>query len=1113
MDARQFLSVYRAMVMAREIDRLEQQLTSRGEAFFHVAGAGHEASAGLVLHLIGSDWLHCHYRDKALMLARGLTPKAFFDALYCKDASHSRGRQMSAHMSDRHLRILSIVGPVGNSALQSVGVAATVKDQPTRPLVVCSVGDGTTQEGEYIEALAEAAREHVPVLFLVEDNHWAISTPTRGRTFYSISGRKLDEFHGIPLRRVDGRDTIATTNLLGDVVATIREERGPQIVILDVERLTNHTNADDQSLYRSQEDLRHARQTGDPIPRLEANLIRLGVPQEELDQIRGEVVQEVAEAERQAAEGEDPRPMFTAKRPLPVELTHPSQERRGDRSAEGSLTMRDALRDVLRHHLEHDGTVTLFGEDIEDPKGDVFGVTRGLSRDFPGRVCNSPLSESTIVGVSVGRALAGGRPVAFLQFADFLPLAYNQIISELGSMFWRTDGHWQAPVIVMVPCGGYRPGLGPFHGQTLESLIVHTPGVDVFMPSTAADAAGLLNAVFRSQRPTVFFYSKSLLNDPAVATSSDVTDHFVPIGPCRRVRGGRDLTLVGWGNAVRLCQRAADELEKAGIEAEILDLRTLCPWDSQAVIESAEKTAHLIVVHEDNHTCGLGGEILATVAEKARVPVAMRRVTRPDTFIPCNFENQIEVLPSLKRVLASAAELLDLDLKWIPPESSDSGIVAIEAIGSGPSDETVIVTELTAAVGDTIQRGDAVASLEASKSVFELTSPVSGTIVEVVATEGETVPVGAPLFRVRCSETSRRKKPVAKENPGTPILERRPTAERLRVPRQTTTPRHFDVGMSLIATACGSRLISNDDLLRAGHTDGSVIRSGEDIVRRTGIETRHWIAPGEDAIELSVRACRQVLEQQQLHPNDVDVVICSTTSPNAVAPSMACQILDRLSRDCEGSYSQAYDIHAACSGYLYALQAGFDYLQNDPNGRVLVVTTEVLSPLLNPDDFDTVVLFSDAASATILYGENHLDHAAVRLFRPELSAKGDMDAALSVPLLNSGFIQMKGRRVFTEAVRTMVFSLNRVCQREGLRVRDLDLIVPHQANQRILDAIQCRVEPKVFSNIRYHGNTSSTSIPLCLAELLPEIRTRQRLGLCAFGGGFTFGAGILQAIA
>jgi 2-oxoisovalerate dehydrogenase E1 component len=1106
MNQRTLLTIYRAMLTARQIDKVSQEITQRGEAFFHLSGAGHEASAALAPHLTGDDWLHCHYRDQALLLARGLPVRSFFDSLLCKDRSSSRGRRMSAFFSDPKLKILSMVTPTGNNALQAVGVAAAVKDRESHPIVLCSNGDGTTQQGEVLEAIGEAVRDALPVLFLIQDNRWAISTTTRGRTFYSLPGGEADSFCGLPIQRVDGRDAVNSLVQFGDIVQQMRADRTPQIVVFEVERLGSHTNADDHRIYRSEVDIRRAAETGDPIVRLECELLADGCGQDLLEQIRREVEHEVAAAEAESAAASDPAPERIAKRPIHVELKHPSYEVRGD-EAQRSLTMGHTIREVLKHQLEHDSRVFLCGEDIEDPKGDVFGVTKGLSTQFGGRVCNSPLSESTIIGASIGRALAGQKPVAFIQFADFLPLAYNQLTSELANMHWRTDGAWHAPVVVMAACGAYRPGLGPYHAQTFESVMSHTPGLDVFMPSTATDAAGMLNAAFRSERPTLFLYPKAMLNDAARATSPDVEKRFVPIGTARKVRAGRDITFVAWGNAIPLCERAADDLERAGVEVEIVDLRSLSPWDEKMVLASAEKTSRLIVVHEDNHTCGFGSEVIATVAEKSRFPVSMRRVTRSDTFIPCNFVNQIEVLPSYQRVLATAAALLDFDLTWEHPVEPEDGVFDLPAIGSAPSDETVTIVEYLVRPDAHVNRDDAVAVVEAAKSVFEITTPVSGEVRELLVEPGASIAVGKPLLRIQTDEAVAPKKAVVFEDPGEPVLVRRRPEERLPLPTRIANHRAFDVGVSAVDAITGSRVVSNRELL-SPTTD----MTPEDIVRLTGIESRNWIDGEETAIDMAVRASLTALEREELMVDELDLVICSTTSPTSVTPSMACQVLNGLVRGKSGAMLQAYDINAACSGYLYAFQTGYDFLQSKPDGRVLVVTTEVLSPLLNRDDFDTAILFGDAASATILYGESHFERAKGKLFRPELSAKGEDGSTLMVPFRDAGFIQMQGRKVFSEAVRSMIASLNRVCQREGMGMNDLNMIVPHQANQRILDAIQNRVDPSVYSNIRRFGNTSSTSIPLCLSEVLPNAKQGERLGLCAFGGGFTFGASILETV-
>ena len=1105
MDRNGLLTLYRSMLIARGVDRIEHELTSRGEAFFHLSGAGHEGTAVLANHLTQSDWLHCHYRDRALLVARGLSPRTFFDTLLCNEFSPGSGRRMSAFFNDPELHILSMVTPTGNNALQAVGAAAAIKQPEDTPIVYCGVGDGTTQQGEWLEAVGEAVRSKLPVLFMVQDNKWAISTTTQGKTFYSLpDGTEATEFFGLPIHYIDGTDVVTADQQIGTIIAEMRKTSQPALVVFQVERLTSHTNADDQTVYRDADDIEEAKLSGDPILSTRQQLLSMGLTSAELDLIQTQVNDQLAAAEQEALDAGTPLASMDAGRQHPVELTHPSKEKAGVDDLP-QLNMKDAIREVLKNHLLDNATVTLYGEDIEDPKGDVFGVTKGLSTRFPGRVMNSPLSESTIVGAAIGRAMVGERPVAFIQFADFMPTAYNQIVNELATIHWRTDGQTSVPVIVMIACGGYRPGLGPYHAQTHESVMAHCPGVDVVMPSTAHDAAGLLNAAFESKRPTVFFYPKTLLNDSEQTTSDNVDDQFVPLGVARKTRSGRDITFVAWGNTVAVCEKTADALEQAGIESEVIDLRSLTPWDQQLVLSSAEKTARLVVVHEDNHTCGLGSEIVATVAENANVPIAVRRVTRPDTFIPCNFENQVDVLPGFKRTLTVAAELLDLDLAWEEAPEKEVGVEFIQAIGSGPADEAVEIVEILIESGESLECGDPVASVEATKSVFDITSPVDGVVTEILCQAGDNVRVGAPMVKL-ATDASLRPKPITEEQHGTPILTRRKSENTIVLAHSLPERRAFEVGLSHVQYNEGSKLITNEFLLSE-----NAEMTSEDIIRRTGIRQRYWVDQNEDAISMAVGSCQKVLEQEGLLIDDIDLLICSTTSPMSMTPSMACRILNGLSTG-KDTMIQAYDISAACSGYLYALQSGYDFLQSTPNGRVLITTAEVLSPLLDLEDFDTSILFGDAATATVLYGESHVEKSAAKLHRPELSAKGEDGTTLSVPLRNSGFIQMKGRRVFQEAVRCMMNSLNRVCTRDELQVEELDLVVPHQANQRIIDAIQHRISPTVFSNIAQHGNTSSSTIPLCLSEVLPAAQQDQTIGLCAFGGGFTFGAGIIKTL-
>ncbi|TVQ21854.1 MAG: beta-ketoacyl-ACP synthase 3 [Spirochaetaceae bacterium] len=1122
-------TLYNQMVTAREMDRIEEEYTGRGEAFFHVSGAGHEASATLNAHLIPDDWLHVHYRDKALMIARGIEPRMFFMSLFNKDGSHSRGRQMNAHMSAPELKILSLVGPVGNSALQAAGVASVVKDQPARPIVLCGLGDGMTQQGEVLEAIGHAVREDLPVLFMVQDNAFAISTKTAGKTFYSTPRGESDEFYTLPVHRIDGRDPIASRDALGAVVAQMRSDRRPAIVVFNVDRLSNHTNADDQRMYRTAEEIAHVRDTGDPILVLRNHLLQSGVTPEELEQLRDRIEQELRATARQVQRSAEPQPTSTAVKPLPDRLTDPASEytgavstNRGERSngqsanGSGELTMLEAIREVLNARLASDERVQLFGEDLEDPKGDVFGITRGLTDKYGRRIMNSPLAEATILGVTVGQALAGKRPVAFLQFADFLPIAYNQIFAELGSMYWRTDGGWQVPVIVMVTCGGYRPGLGPFHASSMEGIAAHTPGIDVFMPSTAGDAAGLLNAAFESGRPTIFFYPKNCLNDRSATTSRDVEKQLVPIGISRTVRAGDDITLVGWGNTIRLCKQTAAALEAAGVSAEVIDLRSLVPWDIPRVVESVTRTGRLLVAHEDNHTAGMGAEVVATVSEHISAPIVARRVTRGDTYVPCNFANQLEILPSYKRILETAVDMLGGSVSWKLPEDSASGIQTVDAIGASPSDESVTVISWHIAAGNQISEGDMVAELEADKAAFDFKSSVSGRVEALLCDEGDTVKVGAPLFQVRTAEGEVSLKPVTREEPGEPVISllASPTRHAAAAHQENRTTGHREpgtlvAGIAGIATSLGSRTVSNEEIAAMCPT-----WTPDDIVKRTGIESRRWVSDGENALTLATAAVRGVLARQELSLDEIDLLVCSTGTPLYTTPAMATLIQNQIAggRD---TGTAAYDISAACSGYLYGLQIAYDYLQSKPDHRVLLVTTEALSPKLDTSDPDTAPIFGDAATATVIVGSDHASDARFKVFRSALGAQGESGEALCVPITDGEHISMDGPTVYQVAVKSMIAMLQSACVDAGIGLERLDLIVPHQANQRIINAVRQRMKvehDQVYSNIRHRGNTSSSTIPLCLAEILETSTPGRLIGLTAFGGGFTYAGGVIESL-
>ncbi len=1116
-------ALYRPMRTAQAVDRIEQELCAAGEAFFQIAGLGHEAAAALNLFLRPQDWLHPHYRDKALMLARGVTPKDFFDSVLTNADSYSAGRQMCCFMASRELNLPSTVIPVGNNALQAVGIAMQVKDNPDRPVVICGLGDGTTQQGEVMEAMAEAARSQLPVLFWIEDNELAISTDTTGQTFYNFPGSEGQPFWGMDIHRFDGRHILPELSRIGALVEEVRSSRGPRIGVMRVDRLCSHSNADDQRIYRSTETIEQLGEVSNAVTNLRNALIEAGVDGAKLDEVDEQVERGCREAVDKSRRIGDPEPCATASAPLPVEVSPDADEYLGDASVSGddAITMIDAMRRVLRDKLATDGRVTLLGQDIEDPKGDVFGVTKGLSTDFPGRVVNAPLAESTIIGTSIGRALAGGRPVGFIQFADFLPTGIGQLMNELGSIHWRTHGQFDAPVILMITCGAYRPGLGPFHAQTLESTLAHIPGVDVMMPSSASDAAAMLNAAFKSNRPTVFLYPKVCLNDraPWKLTSPDVEKHLTPVGTARTLHEGEDLTLVTWGSTVTIGMGVAEMLGTVGVGVDLIDLRCISPWDKTKIVASVKKTGRLLVVHEDNLTGGFGGEIIASAVEQLGQGVQARRVTRAHTWVPCNYTNQLEVLPSYRRTLTTACGMLGLDIAWpthVHTEEGDDSIELVEAQGSSPADQEVMVSVWNVAVGDTVTTGQIIADMEADKATFEFGSPCDGTVVEILVEADEKVPVGTPVIKIKTAAAAGEAKVVkrqTREDLGHPVISKpgdlKPTPG---FDTTAATGQKVRVYLSPIHIAEGRERLTNTVLQQRFPE-----YSAEDIVKRTGIESRPILARNQSALSIGVEAARAALEAEGLTLDDLTGIVCHTTTPPLNTPSMACMILRELDPEAKHEL-MVYDVNAACSGWLYALDTAYHTILTQPHKAVLVVTTEALSRVVDPEDFGTVILFGDAATATIVRGctsdkpEMNSGGQAMVLERPVLSGKADPGDILTVAFQGQGHIHMDGKSVYTEAVRAMTKMLKQAFDESGIPMENVDWLVPHQANRRIFESVQKRLkvpDEKVIDLIAQHGNTSSSSIPLSIAKSAHRFSKGDTIGLCAFGGGFTFGAAVM----
>ena len=530
------------------------------------------------------------------------------------------------------------------------------------------------------------------------------------------------------------------------------------------------------------------------------------------------------------------------------------------------------------------------------------------------------------------------------------------------------------------------------------------------------------------------------------------------------------------------------------------------------MLESVAKTHRLLVVHEDNATAGFGAEVVATVAEKSRQPVQCARLAREDVFIAYHFARQLEVLPSLKRVVETIARMLKMEVTWEQIAETDQDHFLVEALGASPADETVDVVEWTVAPGDAVSPGTILGVLEASKATMDLECPVVGVVEDILVPPESTVKVGTPILKVRLQNPARSKKPVSREDPGIPVFARHRTSPSLAGRGHVLYERRRNLfaGLASVCVAAGSRHVDNEEIVSRFPK-----HSAEEVLRLTGIESRVRLDDGETPLSLATAASEEALSKAGMTVADLDLLICATGTPVHASPSLGCMILGQLLGGKKELQIPAYDLSAACSGYLYGLLAAYDFLFAKPEGRVLLVTSEALSQKTDENDFHTAPLFGDAATASVLMGGAHLAHCRAWLYRPVIGAKPDVGAHLTVPLgfRQAPYVRMKGHRIFQEAVINMIAILRKACHAAAIPVEELDCIVPHQANQRIIDAIKERLPiapDRVYSNIRNIGNTSSSSIPLCLPAVLETSKPGERIGMCAFGGGYTFGAGILE---
>ncbi len=663
-EAADLVAVFRTMLISRRLDQKMLTLLKQGKGFFHIGSSGHEAAQAAVAMYArpGHDWFCTYYRDLCTALSLGMTSREVLLAHLAKrDDPNSGGRQMAEHFGSREKHIMTTSSSVGAQFLPALGFGMAVLRTGGDAFVYCSCGEGATSQGGFHEALNWAARMQAPVLFFVQDNKYAISVPSHDQTAGGTAYKLARGYEGLARVRVDGTDFFKTASVARAAIDHIRAGHGPFCLVADVVRLLPHSSSDDHAKYRSEEELEKDRQV-DPIARMEMQLVEAGILDEErINEIRNEVTAQVDKDTRWAESQPDPDPETATTHVFFEGVLDLEYEARDSTWKEEPIVMVDAINHALVEEMERNERVVVYGEDVAGNKGGVFTATRNLTSLFGEDRCfNSPLAEESIVGTAVGLAAAGYKPVIEIQFADYIWPAMQQLRNQVAPFRYRSNGDWECPMVIRVPCGGYIHG-GLCHSQNIEATFGHIPGYKIAMPSNATDAKGLLKAAIRMRDPVLFLEHKALYRAAAARTPEPHPEYLLPFGKAAIVREGSDLTVVTYGMMVHKAMNAAKTLEKEDRSIEVIDIRTMVPLDSETIIRSVRKTSRVLVVYEDHEFAGFGAEIASQIADQAFevLDAPVKRLAGKFSWIPFADPLERAVLPQDADVLNAMREVLD----------------------------------------------------------------------------------------------------------------------------------------------------------------------------------------------------------------------------------------------------------------------------------------------------------------------------------------------------------------------------------------------------------------------------------------------------------------------
>lgn len=662
----ELMNALRLMILSRTIDHKVMNLIKQGKAHFHIAGAGHEAiqvACGLAMKK-RIDWAFPYYRDMCFSLTVGVKPEDVLLSFLAKeDDPFTGGRQMPCHWASKEFNIPTQSSPTGTQFLQAVGAALSLRKQGINGVVYASSGEGTTSEGEFHEAVNWAAREKLPVVFVIQNNKWAISVPVENQTAGKNASvlEMMKGYENLLRLEVDGTDFLQSHAIAQSAFKYARNGNGPVLIEAHVVRLFSHSSSDDQKKYRPQDSLQKDLQK-DPIELFSNLLIKKEILTEQsLNEFKKEIQNHVNEAADWALKQPDPKAESAVRFVLDESGKRESLEYEKLTNEGKPIVMVDAINHALREEMQRNDKIYLFGEDVADGKGGVFSATKGLSTLFGNeRVFNSPLAEASIVGTAVGMALTGLKPCVEIQFGDYIWPAFMQFRDEMVMYRYRSNNLFEAPVVTRVAVGGFIHG-GLYHSQNIEGFFAHMPGLLIAYPSNAADAKGLLKTALRINDPVLFLEHKGLYRQSYATTKEPDADYLVPFGKAKIVNQGNDLTIVTYGAMVHESNFAIKKLEQEGYSIELIDIRTIAPLDFETIKNSVKKTGKVIVVHEDTLTAGFGAEISAQIAEHCfeYLDAPVKRVAALDAPIPFHPILENTVLPNRNRLYNELKSLLE----------------------------------------------------------------------------------------------------------------------------------------------------------------------------------------------------------------------------------------------------------------------------------------------------------------------------------------------------------------------------------------------------------------------------------------------------------------------